>query len=302
MSAPLLYRVLSRLPLPAAHLVGGLIGLLLWLLPNKFSRLTRHHIARCFPESSPGARARLVFASLIEAGKTLAEGPVLWSGPERRVARLVRETRGWDAVEQALAAGRGVITAAPHLGSWEMAGLEYSRRRPIVSLYKPQKGAWDALIKRGRERFGARLVPSDRSGVRELYASLRRGETAGILPDQDPPPGSGAFAAFFGMPAHTPVLLSALAERTGAKVFYMYAERLRFGRGFILHFVPAEDAVGAADQLLALTALNRGVEACVRRLPRQYWWGYARWRRRPVGEADFYAGVLKPDEPEMAPP
>ncbi len=300
MRTPLLYRMLSALPLPLAHLVGSLIGVLLWLLPNKFSRLTRHHLARCFSDRGWSARQALVFESLIEAGKTLAEGPLLWSGPGPRVARLVRETRGWEAIERALAAGRGVITAAPHLGAWEMAGLEYSRRRPIVSLYKPQKGAWDALIKQGRERFGAKLVPSDRSGVRELFASLKRGEAAGILPDQDPPIGSGAFAPFFGIPAHTPVLLSALAQRTGAKVFYMYAERLSFGRGFILHFVPADDAVGAQDQTRAITALNRGVEDCVRRLPAQYWWGYARWRRRPPGTPDFYAGILKTGEPEAA--
>lgn len=302
MRAPLPYRVLSGLPLPVAHLAGSLIGLTLWLLPNKFSRLTRHHIGRCFPELGWAARQGLILKSLLEAGKTLAEGPVLWSGPEARVVRLVRETRGWDAVAQALAAGRGVITAAPHLGAWEMAGLEYSRRAPIVSLYKPQKGLWEPLIKQGRERFGAKLVPSDRSGVRELFASLKRGEAAGILPDQDPPVGSGAFAPFFGIPAHTPVLLSALAQRTGAKVFYMYAERLRLGRGFILHFVPADDAVGSEDQSRALIALNRGVEDCVRRLPAQYWWGYARWRRRPPGEADFYAGVLKPDAPEETVP
>lgn len=285
---PLPYRLLSRLPLPAAHLLGAWIGLLLWLIPNKFARLTRFHIARCFPELSWPARQTLVLRSLIESGKALAEGPVLWAGPEQRVAQLVRETRGYEAIGQALAAGKGVITAAPHLGSWEMAGLEYSRLHPIVSLYKTQKGAWDALIKQGRQRFGAKLVPSNRGGVRELLTSLRCGEAAGILPDQDPPLGSGAFAPFFGIPAHTPSLLTTLAQRTGAKVFYMYAERLGRGRGFILHFVPAPAEVTDADELRALAALNRGVEDCVRRLPAQYWWGYARWRRRPHGEADFY--------------
>ncbi len=286
--APLSFRLLARLPLPLAHLLGGLIGLLLCLLPNKFARLTRFHLTRCFPELSFTARQWLVLRSLLETGKALAEGPVLWAGSAARVARLVREMRGHERVERALAAGQGVITAAPHLGSWEMAGLEYSRLHPIVSLYKPQKGAWDALIRQGRERFGAKLVPSDRGGVRELLDSLRRGQTAGILPDQDPPIGSGVFAPFFGMSAHTPVLLAALARRTGATVLYMYAERLSWGRGFVLHFVPAPAEVAEADEARAVAALNRGVEECIRRLPAQYWWGYARWRRRPQGETPFY--------------
>jgi KDO2-lipid IV(A) lauroyltransferase len=38
----------------------------------------------------------------------------------------------------------------------------------------------------------------------------------------------------------------------------------------------------------AVTAVNRGVEACIRRSPAQYYWAYMRFRRRPVGEPPFY--------------
>lgn len=289
MNAPWLFRLLAALPLPVAHGLGALLGVLTGLIPNKFTQLTRWHIRRCFPELGFWAREGLIWASLIEAGKAVLEGPILWAGPKQRVQHLVRETHGWDHVEAAIAAGKGVITAAPHLGAWEMAGLEYSRHFPITSLYKPQKGSWDALIRQGRERFGATLVPSDRGGVRDLLETLRAGKTNGILPDQDPPEGSGTFAPFFNITAHTPVLIPRLARRTGATVIYMYCERLSWGRGFILHFIPASPAVADADEATACTALNLGVEQCIRRHPAQYWWSYPRYRRQPQGFPDFYA-------------
>lgn len=283
-----LYRRAARLPLPLAHAIGACVGVLAWLVPNKFTRRTRFHIVRCLPELGRFAQERLVFRTLVEAGKALAELPILWSGPATRVERLVREVRGVDDWQRALGAGNGVIAASLHLGAWEMAGIEYARRHPIVSMYRPQGNAWDDAMKRGRERTGAKLVPSDRSGVRELLESLRRGHSIGILPDQDPPEGSGAFAPFFGITAHTPVLASRLARRTGAAVLYVFAERLPWGRGFVLHVVPAPAEVADADEARACAALNRGLEACIRRFPAQYWWGYARFRRRPPGEPSIY--------------
>ena len=293
MSAPLSFRILARLPLPLAHALGVILGWLLLWIPNKHRNITRLHIERCLPELSPAQQRSLARRSLRQAGKALCEGPVLWAGPESRVKRLVREVRGAELFQAALNKGQGVITAAPHLGSWEMAGLQCSLMAPITSLYKTQKGDWDALIKQGRERFGATLVPSDNSGVRKLLAALRRGEVVGILPDQDPPRGSGVFAPFFGIQAHSPVLLSRLAKRTGATVLTMYAERLSWGRGYILHFGEVEGA-GQDDEQAAVAAVNAAVEYCVQQHPEQYWWAYPRFRRRPDGEDDFYAGLIKP--------
>jgi len=283
-----LYRSAALLPLPVVHAIGAAVGVLAWLVPNKFTRRTRVHIALCLPELGRGAREWLVVRTLVESGKAFVELPVLWSGPVARVERLVREVRGMDDLDRALAAGKGVVAASPHLGAWEMAGLEYSRRHPIVSMYRLQGNAWDDVMKRGRERFGARLVSSDRSGVREQLETLRRGDTIGVLPDQDPPEGSGAFAPFFGIAAHTPVLATRLARRTGAAVLYVFAERLGWGRGFVLHIVPAPADVADPDDARACAALNRGLEECIRRFPAQYWWSYARFRRRPPGEPSVY--------------
>ena len=284
----LLYRCAARLPLPLAHALGATLGVAAWLVPNRFTRRNRIHIALCLPALGRVARERLVFRTLVESGKALVELPVLWSGPAARVARLVREVRGLEEWDRALGAGRGVIAASPHLGAWEMAGLEYSRRHPIVTMYRVQGNRWDDVMKRGRERFGAKLVASDRGGVRELLEALRRGDSIGVLPDQDPPEGSGAFAPFFGIAAHTPVLAPRLARRTGAAILYVFAERLGWGRGFVLHVVPAPPETADADETRACAALNRGLQDCILRFPAQYWWGYARFRRRPPGTAPVY--------------
>ena len=282
------FRLFAMLPLPIAHALGTLIGLIGAVVPSSFARRTRFHIARCLPELGPWERRRLAFRALIESGKALAELPLLFAGPEARVLGWLREIRGRALLDAAVAAGKGIIGASPHLGAWEMAGLAFSRLQPMVTMYRPQTEPWDSLMKAGRARFGAEVVPSDRGGMRKLLEMLKRGGSIGVLPDQDPPTGSGVFAPFFGIAAHSPVFASRLARRTGATILYVYAERLSWGRGYVLHIEPAPPEVADADEVRAVTAVNRGVEACIRRFPAQYYWAYMRFRRRPAGEPPFY--------------
>ncbi|MGA7802275.1 MAG: lysophospholipid acyltransferase family protein, partial [Gammaproteobacteria bacterium] len=250
---------------------------------------TEANLARCLQDVPARERRRLARRSLMETGKTAAESGAVWLWPPQRVMPLVREIVGEAVMEQAVAQGKGVILATPHLGSWEMSGLYAAVRFGITSLYRPPRMAeLDSLIRGARERTGAHLVPTDAGGIRALYQALGRGEVIGILPDQEPAPGAGLFAPWFGVPAYTMLLLARLARKSGAPVVFIYAERLPLGRGFRLHYRPAEDGIADRDPQTAASALNRTVEACVRALPEQYQWSYRRFRHRPEGEPSIY--------------
>lgn len=223
----------------------------------------------------------------MQLGCLVMESGRVWLGSPEQVLKSVREVHGETHIQQALAGGRGVIIAAPHLGCWEMVNYYLSSRYPLTAMYRPQAGAVDQVILDSRERMGATLVPADRRGVRALSAALKRDELIGILPDQDPGAG-GVFVDFFGVSAHSPVLLSKLANKSGAQVILAYAARLPGGRGFDLHFRLGSPVISDVDVSTATAALNRDVEACIREIPDQYLWTYRRFRRRPPGEPAIY--------------
>jgi KDO2-lipid IV(A) lauroyltransferase len=146
-------------------------------------------------------------------------------------------------------------------------------------MYRPPRQAvLDALMKSGRQRGQATLVPADLSGVRALLSALKRHETIGILPDQVASRGDGAWAPFFGRPAYTPTLVASLQRKTGGAAFFVAAERLSWGRGYHLHVFPL-DAPLPDDKAEAAARVNEGVEAIVRRFPAQYLWSYNRYKR-----------------------
>ncbi|MHA7833375.1 MAG: lysophospholipid acyltransferase family protein [Algiphilus sp.] len=271
------------LPTAVLRLLGTVAGWLLWWSGVRPQRDADLHIARCFPDLPKATRRRLVRRSLCAFATAIMESPAIWFGPEKRLRRCLHAPAA-AARLRALANQHpgGAIVLCPHIGSWELAGMFCAAHGGITSLYKPQPGALDTLILHGRQRLGARLVSSDGgAGVRALLMALRRGERVGILPDQDPPEGAGAFAPLFGIPAHTPTLVHGLARRTQAQVLFCYAERVGWRR-FRFHIVPAPSAGDSVE------ALNHAVEKVVLHLPGQYWWSYRRFRRRPEGQPRFY--------------
>ena len=272
----LLLKLLARLPLPLLHGLGIALGWLIYWTPGRHSAHMRNNVfdsGLC----TPGRDCRrLLRLSIGEAGKAIIELFPVWLRPYEKVLKLVRGTTGWEHIDAARTAGRGVIVIAPHIGCFEIINLYYASRHPFTAMYKPpRKQVLDALMLAGRQRGQATLVPTDLSGVRALLAALKRHEGIGILPDQVAGDGDGVWAPFFGRPAYTPTLAASLQRKTGAAAFFVAAERLSWGRGYHLHVFPLEDTL-PADKTAAAVRINQGVEAVVRLFPAQYLWSYNR--------------------------
>jgi len=285
----ILYRLLrlaGHLPLRWLHGIGAAFGWLVWRVHGPARARAQASLSLALTQIGTEKRQTLVRQSLLESGKSLLEVAKIWNGDLPAALALVREVRGVELFEQALAADHGLIIAAPHLGCWELLNLWLCGRTPITILYRPpRQAALESLLVRARGALAAEQVRADGVGVRKLYKRLSAGGVVGILPDQQPKQGEGEFAPFFDTPALTMVLLPRLAQRTGAQVLFAFAERLPRGAGYRIHFQPAPAGIAAEHLPTAVAALNRGVENCVRLVPEQYQWAYKRYSIRPPGDS-----------------
>jgi KDO2-lipid IV(A) lauroyltransferase len=281
-----LLRLVGRLSLPALHRLGVCLGWVLLHTPNAVRRKAQATLSLAITLFRGETRQNLLRASMREAGKSVFEICRVWSGDPPQALTMVREVRGQDLFDNALSAGRGLLIAAPHLGCWELLNFWLGSRTPLAIAYRPpRQAAIEPLLRRVRGGLAVEQVRADGpAGVRRLYRRLLDGGVVGILPDQQPKLGEGEFAPFFGTPALTMVLLSRLAQRTGATVLFGFAERLPRGAGYRLHFLPAPDDIADAQLATAVAALNRGIENCVRLAPAQYQWHYKRYSMRPPGD------------------
>lgn len=272
----LLLRLLARLPLRWLHGLGAMAGWLVYLTSPRYARRLSENLAASGVARDPAELAGMRRRVVAELGKGAFELPAVWFRPPERVDLLMRTVRGWDLVDAARAAGRGVLFLTPHIGCFEIAALYAARRLPITILYRPPKLAWlEPLLRAGRTGGLATLAPTNLTGVRRLLKALRGGEAVGLLPDQVPGTGEGAWAPFFGRPAFTMTLAGRLQRATDCVVLIAFARRLPAGRGFELTLESLDGDLSGPD---GTERLNAAVERVVRHCPEQYLWSYNRYK------------------------
>lgn len=287
--ARLLYRaalLLGRMPWPWLKRLSDLLAWSWLKLNARESRVACRNLELAYPELEPAARKALHRDILYSTARQTLEMLRTWTHPApANLARLSRH--GQERYDAALAAGKGVIVAAPHFGNWELLNQWLAERGQIAIVYRPPDSATrDGFLQIVRGLDNVTQVRAEGPAVRQLFKVLKAGGAVGILPDQQPKMGDGVFAPFFGMPALTMTLVNRLAERTGATVLYAWCERTGPDLEFALHVEPASPLLADPDPVAAASALNAGIEAIARRDPRQYQWTYKRYTLRPPGRRE----------------
>ena len=266
-------RLAARLPLSWFHGAGAVLGWLVYASSHRYAERLRSNLYASGVCSGAAQCDALRRKAVAEAGKGMLELIAVWFGSDEKVARLAVACDGWEIVEAARARGKGIIIVTPHLGCFEMVSLYFVQRLPMTVMYRQPRVAWlEPLMIAGRSRWQATVVPATLRGVRSFYRTLQHNGTVGLLPDQTPGAGEGVWADFFGRPAYTMTLAGRLQRATGAAVIMVFAERLPGGRGYHLNF--DELPTAHFDE----TALNRAIEAQIRRCPEQYLWSYFRYK------------------------
>ncbi len=288
-----IFNLVSRMPLWMARGSGWVMGWLLYLFPNKQRRIYAINISLCFPEMSEAEQKQLLCDSLIENFITMMEMPGVWKRDAKIWADMTEPGQGFAELKEAMAQGKGVIMAGPHMGNWEVGFQYLALEFPVTALYRPpRKEMLSDFVYQGRRKTGADLAPANVQGVKKLITALRKGEMLFILTDQLPKAAGkqgSVFAPFFGQTAATMVLVNSLARRTGAPVFFFYTERYPDARGYGLHCMPAPVGIDSDVVEEAAASINLGLEACIRQLPEQYLWGYKRFEKRPDGAPSPYS-------------
>ncbi|WP_110667668.1 lysophospholipid acyltransferase family protein [Salinicola halophilus] len=275
-----LWRWLAHCRPTATWKLAGVLARGLYALSRRERHVTRRNLEVAFPDDNVDTRRQRVKSSLRHSTATMLELGFAWLGEPKRVEASIVDVHGRELLDDARAENRGVIVLAPHFGNWEVLNFWLSSHFPFTAMYEPPKMTQlDPVIRNGRERMGAELVPTNPRGVAALLKALKRAEAVGILPDQEPDWGSGVFADFFGRPAYTATLLPKLVARTQARVVTGVARRRAGGDGFEIHFLAADERVYAPEEATSAAGVNACVESAVALDPVQYQWEYKRWKK-----------------------
>ena len=121
-----------------------------------------------------------------------------------------------------------------------------------------------------------------------LLRAIRGGRAFFNLPDMDFGARDAAFVPFFGISAATLLAPSRMARALNMAVQPVVAETLPGGQGYRVRFVDPWPDFPSGDARADTAAMNRWIEAEIRRNPAQYLWVHKRFKTRPPGEPALY--------------
>jgi KDO2-lipid IV(A) lauroyltransferase len=201
----------------------------------------------------------------------------------------ITEIKGWENLEAAYKRGKGVLILTAHYGFWELMGIEqgYRGRNLSVIARKLDNPLLERMLHRYRTRSGNRVVYKQ-NAVREIFRTLRSNGAAAVLIDQNISPQQGMFVDFFGTPASTTPILSAIALKSGAPIVPAFSEPLPGGRWRFIYEPALDISTNGMERAEAMQLITQKctkvIEERVRRRPDIWLWMHRRWKARPPRE------------------
>lgn len=241
-------------------------------------RLALDNLEKALPELDAAARRRVARECFEHYGSTFVESVSAARFTPEEVERRFT-VHGWEHLEAAEAAGRGVFLMSGHLGCWELATyLLGLRLGGLQMVARPVDNPWvDRDLAAIRERFGNRIIAKRGAGHRMLNVLRRRGRVA-IVIDQRVHWREGILVPFLGRPAWTSPVVAYLSLRTGAPVVPLFCFPEGEG-GYRLELSPAVVPRGEGEAgVEALTGEYMAVVGEeIRRRPELWLWMHRRW-------------------------
>jgi KDO2-lipid IV(A) lauroyltransferase len=285
-------KLLSLPPRSVARSIGASIGRLALLFTPRLARVGDLNLLLAFPERSAAERQQILRKLYRNLGCLLAE----FCQMPRYTPETTRSFIRYEGLEHYLAArdeGKGVLILTGHLGAWELSSFYHSLMGYPMSIVirRLDNPLVDSLVNRIRCLHGNQVLHKD-DFARGLLASMRKGDTVGILMDTNMTPPQGSFVDFFGQSACTGTGLARIAMKTGARVlpgFLLWEDAteqyiLRFGAPLWV----ASSGDVEADAVANTALFTKVIEDYVRQYPDQWLWVHRRWKTRPQGEEPIY--------------
>lgn len=239
------------------------------------------NIQIALPELNTQTRQYIVKEAIKNEMTSYFEFFNVWGASNAKNISRIQHIQGEHYFHEALAQQKGIVLIVPHFGTWEVMNAWFAQHTAMTIMYKPIKNAdADRFVREARSRENANLVPTDESGVRQIFKDLKRGGTTVILPDHTPHIG-GAMVDYFGIPLASSNLSAKLIQKTKARALFLYAIR-NDNAGYDMFIEPVSEQIYTGSDDEGTKLIHEMIESLIRKYPQHYHWSYKRFKANPA--------------------
>ena len=279
------YHIFKFVPLSVLQMLARFVAWIILRMPSaSIMRTVKINMALIAPTLSDLQKQALTKEIIYHQCLTSIESIKSWAMPPDWSIAQICDVHNKDILLDGLASPNGMLAIVPHLGTWEMMNAWLNQFGSPTIMYKPVKSMMtNDFILQGRARLNATLVPTDGSGVKAIFKTLKQGGFSIVLPDHVPDPSGGVVVPFFGIETLTSTLASKLASKTKCALVGLACIRRDDGHGFDIYCYKLDDpALYNHNAETAAYALNLAMQRMIEDNCSHYMWGYRRFKLIPT--------------------
>jgi Kdo2-lipid IVA lauroyltransferase/acyltransferase len=276
-----LINFVSRQPLSVTRFFARFLAFLVNTFKlTKTSNIIHLNLNIALPELSHEKRREIAETAIRNELTSYFEFFHIWGANTEKNIASIEHIHNEHLLHEALNAQKGLILIVPHFGTWEIMNAWVAQHTKMTIMYKPIKNqSADDFVREARSREQANLVPTDESGVRQIFKALKQGGTTVVLPDHTPD-FSGELIPYFGIPLISSSLSAKLIQKTKAKALFLTALRNENGKfDMYIDEISSDIYTQTAEQ--GTETIHQKLEDLIRQNPENYHWSYKRFSANP---------------------
>lgn len=274
-----LLKFIAILPLSFLQRIALGVAYLLFHTNSSIKRITAINLRLAYPELNEQTLQKRLRLSIQSQCMTYIEFVKCWGMSPQYNFNLLKNIHGAALLEKALANQKGVIVVVPHFGCWELLNAWLNIYTQPMIMYKPDKiKGVNRYILNARQKFNATLVPTDETGIRQIFKHLKQGGLTVVLPDHLPKASGGIYSYFFKQNTLSATLVSKMAAKTQCNVIGLSCIRNPELSSFDVYCTELPQTILSKDLQQSVDSLNLAMQEMIQLAPEQYIWSYKRFR------------------------
>jgi len=223
---------------------------------------------------------KLVKKNFQNLGKSLVEIIKIYHGKGKKIFTNVK-IEGFEYFQNIEKKDKGVMFITGHCGNWELLALAISYRITPAKIVarKINNPYINKFVENLRKKYGNSVIYKE-GALREIFITLKKGESVGMLIDQSVIPSEGIQIDFLGIPAWCMKVPVLIAKKTNIPLVPIFIKRDKYGHTIELfpeiHFSKTSNNNLQMD----VKKINSYIEQYIIKNPTEWLWIHRKWKKR----------------------
>ena len=181
----------------------------------------------------------------------------------------------------------GLILLSNHNRSVDLLLNQLTNQEDVTAIFKPIKiKVFNEFVRKNRQKSGSNVFETNFTGVKELFAALKRCEAVAMAADQVPAKNMGVYEIFFGRKVYTTNLIPSLHSKTKAPIVSVALHSDNLSNRLYIRY--GSKNTYKEELPYSAKAMNKEIENIININPEDYNWEYKRFKKQEVEDKTIY--------------